>query len=639
MQAIDVEARSATVTFDCDESARGIVYYGLSCGSLTETAAGTGYAMSPTVSLTGLDDDTTYFYVVEAEDEAGNVSYDDNGGVCYTFSTPQIPDYFTELFASGTNDLDDISLIFTPNGSNDFYAACAEAITALPTDPTGGTTLSLSDDGNTSISLTGTVYLYGVGYTSPYVGANGYITFTAGDGAYNETLADHFDLPRISALFDDLDPAQGGTLSWKELADRVAVTWDAVPEHNGSTENTFQIEMYFDGRIVISYLTIEATDGLAGLSEGAGLSADYYATDLSELGPCGPQPPTAEDVAVSTPESTPVGVTLVASDDGEPNPPGALEYVITSLPVHGSLSDPNAGAIGAVPYTLASYGDVVTYTPEQYYNGADAFQYVANDGGTPPNGGDSDVANVFVTVGGPQAVYVFPLDSDPGWSVEGEWAFGQPTGQGGAAHGYPDPSAGATGTNVYGMALSGDYSTAVGGPYYLTAGPLDLTGVTGSSLKFQRWLNIDNQPYTVSTLEVSNDGSNWVQLWANGTSATTENAWSSYEYDISATADEQETVYIRWGYRVVSAFAYAYSGWNIDDVEIWGLAQGGPLLGDLNCDGVVNNFDIDAFVLAITDEVAYGVAYPECDIMLADVDEDGTVSNFDIDPFVALLGS
>ena len=75
---------------------------------------------------------------------------------------------------------------------------------------------------------------------------------------------------------------------------------------------------------MISYLTVEATDGLAGLSEGAGLSADYYATDLSELGPCGPQPPTAEDVAVSTPESTPVGVTLVASDEGEPNPPGAL---------------------------------------------------------------------------------------------------------------------------------------------------------------------------------------------------------------------------------------------------------------------------------------------------------------------------
>ena len=95
--------------------------------------------------------------------------------------------------------------------------------------------------------------------------------------------------------------------------------------------------------------------------------------------------------------------------------------MITSLPVHGSLSDPNAGAIGAVPYTLASYGDVVTYTPVQYYNGADAFQYVANDGGTPPNGGDSEVANVFVTVGGPQAVYAFPLDSDPGWSVEGEW--------------------------------------------------------------------------------------------------------------------------------------------------------------------------------------------------------------------------
>ena len=408
VQTTTIEPRAATVTIDADEPVRGTVHYGLSCGALTGSATGSGYANPADVNITGLDDDTTYFYVVEAEDEAGNLSYDDNGGVCYTFTTPEIPDFFTELFSSGSNDLDDVSLIFTPNGSNDFYEGCAEPITALPTDPTGGTTLSLSDDGNTAINFTGTVYLYGVGYTTAYVGANGYVTFTAGDGAYDESLADHFDLPRISALFDDLDPAQGGTLSWLELADRVAVTWEAVPEHNGSTENTFQIEMFFDGKIVISYLTVEATDGLAGISEGAGVSPDYYPTDLSELGPCGPKPPAAEDVQVTTPESTPVDVTLVASDDGEPDPPGALEYVITSLPLHGSLSDPNAGAIDTVPYTLASYGALVTYSPEQYYNGADAFQYVANDGGTPPNGGDSDPANVFLEVGGPQAVHVFP---------------------------------------------------------------------------------------------------------------------------------------------------------------------------------------------------------------------------------------
>lgn len=59
--------------------------------------------------------------------------------------------------------------------------------------------------------------------------------------------------------------------------------------------------------------------------------------------------------------------------------------------------------------------------------------------------------------------------------------------------------------------------------------------------------------------------------------------------------------------------------------------------GDVNCDGNVNNFDINPFVLALTDPVAYAAAYPACDIQLADINGDGRVNNFDIDAFVALL--
>jgi hypothetical protein len=59
--------------------------------------------------------------------------------------------------------------------------------------------------------------------------------------------------------------------------------------------------------------------------------------------------------------------------------------------------------------------------------------------------------------------------------------------------------------------------------------------------------------------------------------------------------------------------------------------------GDLNCDGLINAFDIDPFVLALTDPGAYGSAYPGCNHMLADVNGDGTVNAFDIDPFVLVL--
>jgi hypothetical protein len=61
---------------------------------------------------------------------------------------------------------------------------------------------------------------------------------------------------------------------------------------------------------------------------------------------------------------------------------------------------------------------------------------------------------------------------------------------------------------------------------------------------------------------------------------------------------------------------------------------------DVNCDGLVNVFDIDPFVLALTDLDAYLAAYPHCDPATADLNVDNAVNVFDIDPFVvALTGS
>ncbi|MBU0639674.1 MAG: hypothetical protein KKB50_12480 [Planctomycetes bacterium] len=59
--------------------------------------------------------------------------------------------------------------------------------------------------------------------------------------------------------------------------------------------------------------------------------------------------------------------------------------------------------------------------------------------------------------------------------------------------------------------------------------------------------------------------------------------------------------------------------------------------GDLNCDGTVNGFDIDAFVAALKGPAYYDPVYPDCDLVLADINADGAVNGFDIDPFIALL--
>jgi len=62
------------------------------------------------------------------------------------------------------------------------------------------------------------------------------------------------------------------------------------------------------------------------------------------------------------------------------------------------------------------------------------------------------------------------------------------------------------------------------------------------------------------------------------------------------------------------------------------------LLGDLNCDHVLDNADIPAFVLALTARDAYEMAYLNCQAdVVGDINADGTINNADIPYFVRLL--
>jgi len=171
----------------------------------------------------------------------------------------------------------------------------------------------------------------------------------------------------------------------------------------------------------------------------------------------------------------------------------------------------------------------------------------------------------------PVLIYGSTFDSNPGWKTEGEWAFGQPTGGGGTPNPNPDPNSGYTGINVYGVNLNGNYSTDVGGPYHLTAGPFDCSNYALVKLKFARWLNTDFPPYVQSMLEVSNNGTSWQTVWEHtGGQPITDDDWQIMEYDISSVADNMPAVYVRWSYEIGDE-AYPFSGWNIDDVELWGV--------------------------------------------------------------------
>ncbi len=73
----------------------------------------------------------------------------------------------------------------------------------------------------------------------------------------------------------------------------------------------------------------------------------------------------------------------------------------------------------------------------------------------------------------------------------------------------------------------------------------------------------------------------------------------------------------------------------------WAAPQSGSQfeVGDLNCDGWINNGDIDPFTLALTDPAAYALTFPDCDPNLADINGDGWTNNGDIDAFLVLLSA
>jgi parallel beta-helix repeat protein len=169
-----------------------------------------------------------------------------------------------------------------------------------------------------------------------------------------------------------------------------------------------------------------------------------------------------------------------------------------------------------------------------------------------------------VSARGPEIVIAaWDFDTDPMWTAEGEWAFGTPTGGGGYC---TDPNSGYTGSNVYGYNLHGDYQNSMPA-YYLTTTPIDCSSYENVHLSFMRWLSVESSWWDDASVEVSNDGNDWTVVWSNPPGLLCEGEWVRVLYDISAVADLQPTVYVRWAMGPTD-YTVTYAGWNIDDVKV-----------------------------------------------------------------------
>jgi len=211
----------------------------------------------------------------------------------------------------------------------------------------------------------------------------------------------------------------------------------------------------------------------------------------------------------------------------------------------------------------------------------------------------------------PALLYNFPLNSNPGWTTQGSWQFGVPTGQGGNLFfTCTDPTSGHTGGNVYGYNLNGNYANSMS-VQYLTTTALNCTGYTSVELRF--WRNLGLFSGDTASLQVSNNGSTWTTLWSSS-STICDGGWQQMIYNLSAVADNQPTVYIRWGMGPTDIWLGG-PGWNIDDIEIWAAP---PVVQETCDDGILNQGE---------DRIDCGGPCPACECLADAACDDGLFCN------------
>jgi len=160
------------------------------------------------------------------------------------------------------------------------------------------------------------------------------------------------------------------------------------------------------------------------------------------------------------------------------------------------------------------------------------------------------------------------FETNLGWtSSGGTWARGIPAG-GGGSYGNPDPTGGTVGPSVLGYNLNGDYTGDMP-ERHMTSPAIDCSGLAGVTLRFDRWLGVEQPQYDHAYVRVSRNGTTWNTVWQN-TVEIADGQWTPQEFDISAYADNQPVVYIRFTMGITDG-AWNYCGWNVDNLSLIGF--------------------------------------------------------------------
>ncbi len=181
---------------------------------------------------------------------------------------------------------------------------------------------------------------------------------------------------------------------------------------------------------------------------------------------------------------------------------------------------------------------------------------------------------------------------------------------------------------MYGYNLFGDYPNNMG-VEYLTTRDIDCSNLTQVSVEFYRWLGVESSTWDHASFEATNDGVNWVTVWEHTGGAISDSSWTFQSFDISAIADNQPLVRLRWGMGPTDG-SVTYPGWNIDDIVIKAVVPiGCP--GDINGDGQI---DLDDLSILLSNFGNTGAGPTD-----GDIDGDGDVDLTDLSLMLDVFGT
>jgi PKD repeat protein len=334
------------------------------------------------------DEDTPLPIVLAGTDVDGDaLSFSNNdpghgvfmGGVYTPAPNYNGPDSFTYTANDGNGGTDTATVTITVRPVNDAPEAAGQALntpedTPLPviltaTDMEGDalTYVLVGSPAHGTLTGTGADLVYTP--AADFHGEDGF-TFKANDGTADSntatvslTVTPVNDAPNVDdlTLETDEDTPLPIALAGTDVDGDALTFINSDPGHGVFNGGVYTPAPNYNGPDSFTYT---ANDGNGGTDT---------ATVTITVRPVN-DPPGAAGQNLSTPEDTPLPVTLTGADvDGD-----ALAFTVVSGPEHGTLS-------GATP-------DLV-YTPPRHFNGGDSFTFKAGDGTA-----DSNVATITITV-------------------------------------------------------------------------------------------------------------------------------------------------------------------------------------------------------------------------------------------------